>query len=356
MSLDEIRKDIDEVDKKILQFLNKRAELAKRIGKLKAEHGTDFYIPHREKKIIAGLIKNNDGKLPSSSIESIYREILNACRSLESRLKVAYLGPEATFTHQAALKNFGTGTHYIPQKSIADVFNEVEKKRVDYGIVPIENSTEGIINHTLDMFIGSDLLICAEVGMQVEHCLLSNSEDIKQIRKIFSHSQALVQCRNWLEENIPNVEIVETSSTAEAAKCAVQENGSAAIASKAAAMLYNLEIIAERIEDSKENYTRFLVIGRNSAKMSGRGHDKTSVMISIKDRVGALHDILMAFKANKINLTKIESRPTKKRVWEYIFFIDFLGHVSEKRVEKALSQLSKNCTFVKVLGSYPRAE
>jgi chorismate mutase/prephenate dehydratase len=307
-----------------------------------------------EKKIISRVIKNNPGPLSSAALESVYREVLNACRSLESRLTVAYFGPEATFTHQAALKNFGSLASYVPFKSIADVFTEVEKHRVDYGVVPIENSTEGVVNHTLDMFIEADLVICAEISMPIEQCLLSRSGDKKTIRKVYSHPHALPQCRNWLEANLPGVAVIEISSTAEAAKKAAGEPSAAAIASRAAATLYNLEIVARGIEDNRENYTRFLVIGRNPAERSGQ--DKTSVLFSIKDKVGALHDILMSFKSCGINLTKIESRPTKKRAWEYIFFVDFLGHISETKVQTALRQLARHSVFVKVLGSYPRAD
>jgi chorismate mutase / prephenate dehydratase len=354
MSINFFRKKIDKLDGAILNLLNRRADIVKKIGRLKMKTGQDFYIPHREKKIIAGLIKNNKGPLPNDSIEYIFREILNASRSLESRIRVSYFGPEATFTHQAALKNFGSGAQYLPVKSITDVFLEVEKDRADYGVVPIENSTEGIVNHTLDMFLESDLLICAEISMQIEENLLSKSGNIKDIKKVYSYTQPLAQCRRWLEKNLPGIPIEEVSSTSEAAKLASLDKSIGAVASKAAAALYNLEIIAKGIEDNKENYTRFYVIGKNMAQRSG--HDKTSLMFAIKDKVGALHDVLMTFKRNKINLTKIESRPSKKKVWEYIFFVDFNGHSSEKRVSTALNQLSRSCMFVKLLGSYPKAE
>ena len=352
--LESLRRKIDLQDSNILKSISSRAELVKSIGALKTRTGQDFYVPHREKKIIARLIANNKGPLGSFAVESIFREILNACRSLESRIKVAYLGPEATFTHQAALKNFGAGAQYLTAKTISDVFTEVEKGRADYGVVPIENSTEGIINHTLDMFIESDLVVCAELSLQIEECLLSRSVNKKDIKKIYSHPSPLGQCRNWLEENFPGVPVVETSSTVAAAKKASEEKGAAAIGPRAAAALYDLELLAAGIEDSKENYTRFLVIGHQPADISGQ--DKTSIMFSIKDRVGALQDMLIPFKRNKISLTKIESRPTKKKAWEYIFFIDCLGHISEKKVQKAISELERHCMFLKVLGSYPRAD
>ncbi len=292
--------------------------------------------------------------LAPEALEGIYREIVNACRALESRLHIVYFGPEATFTHQAALKNFGAGAAYAPAQTIRDVFTEVEKNRADYGVIPVENSTEGIVNHTLDMFIESDLSICTEISMAIELCLLARSGRSEDVKRVCSHPQPLGQSRNWLEKNLPGIPVLEMPSTAEAAKRAAREKGTAAVASSTAAQLYDLEVVARGIEDTRENYTRFFVIGKKSAGRSG--HDKTSIMFSVKDRVGALHDMLMPFKKAKINLTKIESRPTKKKAWEYIFFIDFLGHVSETRIQNALRELGKNCAFLKVLGSYPKAE
>ena len=352
MNLKKLRKQIDLSDDKILDMLNKRARIAKQIGKLKSENGNSIYSPDREKIIISRLALKSKGPLKKAYIEPIFREIVNACRSLERPMQVAYLGPEATFTHQAAIKNFGTANHFIPVKSIADVFTEVEKDRADYGIVPVENTTEGMVNHTLDMFIESDLVICAELSMPIEHCLLSRGKSTKGVKKIFSHWQVLAQCRNWLEENLPGVPTKEVLSTAQASKLTCAEKGTAAIASNAASVLYKLNIIEKGIEDNKENYTRFLVVGKTASKKSG--HDKTSIMFSVKDRVGALHDMLIPFKKRKISLTKIESRPTKKKAWEYIFFIDFLGHINDKEVQEAISELSGSCPFVKILGSYPK--
>ena len=354
MDINDLRKKIDALDKDILDLLNSRASLAKDIGKLKGRTGSDFYVPNREKKIILELARKNKGPLPTSAVSSVYREIFNVCRSLESRLNIAYFGPEGTFTHQAARKNFGATSLYVASKSIPDVFTEVEKDRVDYGVVPIENSTEGIVNHTLDMFIESDLIISSEISMQIEECLLSVSGRKKDVKKVYSFPTAIAQCRNWLEDNLPGAQVIEVSSTSEAARRAAKEKDAAAIASEAAAALYGLDIVEKGIEDTKENYTRFLVIGKKEAGASG--HDKTSILFSVKDKVGVLHDMLVPFKKYKINLTKIESRPTKKRAWEYIFFRDFLGHSSETRIKKALSELSRHCMFMKILGSYPRAE
>ena len=352
--IDRLRKRIDAVDTKLLGLINSRARLVKGIGRIKSAAGQDFYVPHREKKVLAGLAAKNTGPLASFAVQSIFREIMSVCRALESRIKIAYLGPEATFTHQAALKNFGAAADYVPVKSIGDVFTEVQKGRADYGVVPIENTTDGAVYYTLDMFSESDLVVCAEFSMRIEECLLSKNADRKTVRKIYSIASALGQCRNWLEANFPGVPIHETLSTVAAAKRASEENGAAAIGPRAAAALYGLEIISAGIEDSKENYTRFLVIGHTPADRSGQ--DKTSIMVSLKDRIGALHDLLVPFRRNGLSLTKIESRPTKKKAWEYLFFIDFTGHVSENKVQNALKELGKSCAFIKVLGSYPKED
>jgi chorismate mutase / prephenate dehydratase len=348
------RRKIDALDANILELLSVRARLAQGIGRSKTERGEEFYSPHREKEVLGRIVSGNPGPLRGEEVENIFREILHSCRSLQARLKVAYFGPEASFTHQAALKNFGKYTDYIPAKAISDVFQEVEQGRADYGVVPIENSTEGAINYTLDMFLESDIKICAEMNMRIHECLLSRSKNAGAVRKIYSFPPALAQCRNWLETNMPGVAIADAASTAEAAKTAGKDRSSAAIASKLAGELYGLSVIAENIEDVKENYTRFLVIGHKCAEKSRC--DKTSVMFSVKDRIGALHDMLVPFRKFNINLTKIESRPTKKKLWEYMFFVDFSGHINDKRVRKALALLEKQCVFLKVLGSYPQAE
>jgi chorismate mutase/prephenate dehydratase len=257
----------------------------------------------------------------------------------------------------AALRCFGPQAQLFPVRSIADVFAEVEKGRADFGVVPIENSTEGIVNHTLDMFIESSLSICAELELPIWHCLLGRGADSKKrgaARTLFSHYQALAQCRQWIEANLPGVRIVESASTAEAARLASQTPHALAIASELAADLYGLDVLEFRIEDAANNFTRFLVVGTTEPARTGR--DKTSILFSIKDRVGALHDILVPFKKYDLNMTKIESRPTRQRAWEYIFFVDFGGHRSETRTQKALQLLERSCTFLKILGSYPRSE
>jgi len=354
MKIEKLRSAIDVLDQKLLNLLADRTALAKEIGKIKHSSGHQIYAPQRERNIIINMINKSRGKLAPAVVESVFREIIHACRAMEDKIKVAYFGPEATFTHQAAIKNFGIGAQYMPKKYINEVFMEVEKGRADYGVVPIENSTEGMVSHTLDMFLESDARICAEISLQVEECLLCLTGKKSDIKKIYSHPQPLGQCKNWLQANMPNVGLIELSSTAEAAKAASLDKNAGAIASEAAALLYGLQLCQKGIEDGKENITRFLVIGKNSIDRSG--YDKTSIMLSIKDRVGALYDILLSFKKYKINLTKIESRPTRKKAWEYIFFIDFIGHISDPNIAKALKEIEANCGFVKVLGSYPRAD
>jgi chorismate mutase/prephenate dehydratase len=354
MDLKSLREKIDKIDDQILKLLNQRTRAVREIAKLKEKARQEFYAPHREKKIVERLLKKNKGPLPQEALREIFQEILNASRSIQKKIKVAYLGPEATFTHLAAVKNFGKYATFIPVKSIADVFSEVEKGRSDYGVVPIENSTEGVVNHTLDMFVTSELKICSELLLEISHNLLSKTGKLREIKRIYSHPQAIAQSRNWIEDNLPNAELVETSSTAQAAEMAEKDSEGAAIASSLAASLYDLKIIAERIEDNVQNFTRFLVIGKSFPGKSGQ--DKTSILFSIKDRVGALHDMLIPFRENNINLTKIESRPTKLRAWEYIFFVDFVGHVEDENVKKALQQLERECLLLKILGSYPRSE
>jgi len=354
--LKELRKKIDNIDNKILKYLNKRALIAKQIAKIKLQGKKNIFSPEREHIIISNLIKNNKGPLTNKDIKNIFTEILHSCRGLQRKIKVAYLGPEITFTHLAAMKLFGSSAEYIPAKSIADVFEEVEKGYAEYGVVPIENSQEGVITYTLDMFVESNLKICAEIYTTVTHALISKGNDISKIKYVYSHPQALAQCRNWLEKHLPHAKKIETSSTAEAAMRILHQKHNksiAAIAAVEAAKYYNLNILAEKIEDTRDNITRFLVIGHDFPQPSG--NDKTSIMFSVRDRVGALHDSLVPFKKHHINLTKIESRPSKRKPWEYIFFADFTGHVSKQNVKRALAELKEQCLTLKILGSYPKA-
>jgi chorismate mutase/prephenate dehydratase len=352
-NLEELRKKINNIDDEILSLLNKRAEIVLKIGKVKKAQQLSSFYPEREREILNRLSKQNKGLFPQKALISVYNEILSACRALEAPLQIAYLGPEATFTHLAAKEKFGSSVEFIPVNSISDVFTEVEKRRADFGVVPIESSTEGIVTHTLDMFIDSELNICSEILIPVTHNLLSNSK-LNEIKRVYYHPQSYAQSRTWLENNLHNVEYVEVYSTAEAARRASKEKYSAAIASELAANIYNLKIIKRRIEDRQENITRFLVIGFDTNPPTG--NDKTSILFSIKDRVGALYDMLAPFARHNINLTKIESRPTKTQLWEYVFFLDLQGHQDDKEVKQALSELKELCIYLKILGSYPVGE
>ena len=297
--------------------------------------------------------QRNPGPLTNESLRAIYREIMSSALVLQKSLTVAYLGPEATFTHQAAIRRFGASLRYSPMKTITDVFTEVSKHRADYGVVPVENSTEGVVTHTLDMFVDSDLQIVAQIVLPVQHCLLADCPR-SQIRKLYAHPQALGQCRAWVQANLPRVEIIETSSNARSAELAAKEKRAAAIAGLLAAERYDVPVLDYDIQDSVVNVTRFLVLGRQCSPPTGK--DRTSLLISITDKVGALHRALACFRRFRINMTKIESRPSKRKAWEYFFFIDCDGHVSDRRVAKAIAQLEEQCNFVKVLGSYPNTE
>ena len=348
--LSELRKNINGIDKKIITLLNNRASAAKVIGKLKKEAGVSIYTPEREVEIYENIIKENKGPLPDKALFAVYREIMSGSLGLEKKLKIAYLGPEATFTHQAGIKKFGSNIEYYACPTITDVFRDVEAERSDYGVVPVENSTEGMISHTLDMFINSDLKICSEIMLEISHNLLGKC-NIKSVKKIYSKQEVFGQCRLWLEINMRGIALTEVSSTSKAAEIASQEKNSAAIASMLAAKKYRLNVIAKDIEDNPNNVTRFLVIGEAIPRPTKK--DKTSIMFSVKDKVGALHDILVPFKKYRINLTKIESRPSKRKTWEYYFFVDMTGHCENQNVKKALNELEKHCSFLKILGSYP---
>ena len=353
MSLNKLRKHIDSIDKKITELLNARAKVILNVGKLKERKGSSVYSPEREKQVLDGLALRNKGPLSKEALRAIYREIMSSSLSLEKPLKAAYLGPEASFSNLAALKKFGSQIAYIACDSISSVFLEVEKGTADYGVVPIENSIEGAVSYTLDMFMDSDLKICAQMMLDVTQNLLAVCAKDK-IKRIFSNPNVIGQCRIWLRENLPNAEIIEVSSTTRAAQIAKTKKFGACIASLLAAKVYKLRVIAQAIEDSPHNITRFLVIGKTTAKQTG--HDKTSVLFSIKDNVGALHDMLVPFKKYGINLTKIESRPSKKKAWDYYFFVDLQGHQDNPEVKRALKELENKCKFLKILGSYPAGE
>lgn len=353
-TLNELRRDIDAVDDRMLELLNQRAALVIAVGKLKAGEKRDFHVPSREREIYERLTEHNQGPFPNEALRSVFREIISASLALEAPMKVAFFGPKATFTHLATLHQFGLSAELVPQKSIPAVFEEVEKGRALYGVVPVENSTEGMVSHTLDMFMESDLKINAEVMLEIHHFLLSRTGRLEDVKKVYSHPQPIAQCRNWLAENLPNVPIVDVASTAVAAQIVSEDYSAAAIASELAGSMYDLKVVRERIEDQVNNFTRFLVIGKKFAEKSG--DDKTSLMFSVKDEVGILYRMLEPFAKRGINLSKIESRPLKKKAWEYIFFLDLMGHISELLIDEAVQELKECCQFVKVLGSYPKAK
>src|SRR5438034_824457 len=353
MSIPEHRKAIDKLDAKIVKLLNERTRHVLEIGVIKLKAGEEIYAPHRELAVLQRLGRLNPGPITNESLRAIYREIMSSALSLQKTMRITYLGPEATFTQQAAIRRFGSSLRYQPQKTITDVFNEVSKNRADYGVVPIENSTEGVVTHTLDMFVDSDLKIVSQIVLPVQHCLLSRCRRV-QIKKLFAHPQALAQCRAWVQNHLPRAEIIETSSNARSAEFAAREKESAAIAGVLAAEKYDLPVLEYDIQDNAANATRFLVLGRQCSPPTGK--DRTSLMFSIVDQVGALYRALAPFRRYRLNMTKIESRPSKRKVWEYFFFVDCDGHRSARKVDNAIALPHEQCSFVKVLGSYPNSE
>ena len=355
--LESLRKQIDDLDQNLQDLINRRAELAGEVARVKQREGKDsafFYRPEREAQILRRIRERNRGPLDSESMTRLFREIMSACLALEQPTRVAFLGPEGTFTQQAALKHFGHAVESVPLGAIDEVFREVEAGAAHYGVVPVENSTEGVINHTLDSFMDSSLRICGEVELRIHHHLMVGpSTQEGQITRIYSHQQTLAQCRKWLDAEMPMAERVAVSSNAQAAKRLMSEWNAAAIAGEVAAELYDLRIIKRNVEDRPDNTTRFLVVGRQDVPPSG--HDKTSILVSMKDRPGALYAILQPFREEGISLTRIESRPSRSATWSYVFFIDFEGHQEDKTVARALSRLGSEAQELRVLGSYPRA-
>lgn len=352
-TIQELRSRIDDIDDSILRLLNERSKVVLEVGRLKSGNNLDFHVPGRERQIYDRLLGQNPGPFPNDALKSVFREIISACLALESPMKVAFLGPKATFSHLATMQQFGLSAELVPQKSIPAVFEEVEKGKALYGVVPVENSTEGVVSHTLDMFVESGLQITAEIMFEVHHDLLSRTGRMEDIKKVYSHPQPIAQCRQWLENNLPGVPMVDVASTAVAAQIVSDDYNAAAIASELAGSLYDLKVVRSRIEDQVNNFTRFLVVARKGCERSG--NDKTSVLFSVKDEPGILCRMLDPFAKRGINLSKIESRPFKKKAWEYIFFLDLFGHVSDPDVAAALDELKQCCQFIKILGSYPRS-
>jgi chorismate mutase/prephenate dehydratase len=352
--LPELRAAIDAVDDKLLELLNERASLVKEVGELKQSRNQPIFVPHREQQIVERLQSHNAGPFPSDAIRPVFSEIISACLSLEQTLRVAFLGPEATFTHMAARARFGLSARYVPAATIGGVFAEVDKGLAELGVVPIENSTDGVVNSTLDVFMDSDLVISSEIVIQVSQCLLTRSGTLDNVQKVYSHPQALGQCRGWLSASLPKAALIEVASTALAARLAKDDPVAAAVASELAGHLYDLKIAKAKINDEVRNVTRFLVIGHKPAARSGR--DKTSLMLSVKDQPGILYKVLGPLAQAGINLTRIESRPSRKKIWDYVFFVDLDGHIDDAEVAAAVEALKGACEAVKVLGSYPRYE
>ena len=358
-ALQNLRDQIDDIDGQLLNLFNQRASCAVEVAKVKRAASDDpsavinFFRPDREAQVIKRVKSLNQGPLSDDEVGRLIREVMSACLALEQPLKIAYLGPEGTFTQSAALKHFGNSVTTVPMSSIPDVFNSVESGHADYGLVPVENSTEGVISHTLDMFIDSNLKVCGEVEMRIHHHLANLTQDVTQIRHIYSHQQSFAQCRRWLDQNFPGIERIPVSSNAEAARLARQEPGAAAICGLPAVEIFGLSICFENIEDLSDNTTRFVIIGNQVVAPSG--NDKTSMLISTKNYPGALLGLLQPLADNKISMNKIESRPAPDRKWEYIFFIDVDGHQQTENVRKTLIQLEAQSALFKILGSYPKA-
>lgn len=345
-------KYVDSVDLKIVELLNERVQHASEIGKIKHANGADYYDPTREAQVMAKVTGLNAGPMANATLKAVYREVISGSIALEKKLVIAYLGPETTFTHQAAILNFGVSLDHRAMKTIPDVFAEVESGAADYGVIPIENSTDGAVFHSMDMLVESDLKICSQVYLPIVHCLISQSP-LSEIKEVRSKDQALGQCREWLQAHLHGVPQIDVVSTADAVRTASERPEVAAVASALSAQHYGVKVQAYGIQDRDDNVTRFLVVGKTHAKPLGDGLDKTSLVISINDKPGALETVLHAFAARGINLNKIESRPSRKKAWDYIFFIDLVGHYEDPIVRDALDELTQHCHFVKWLGSYP---
>ena len=356
--IDSIRDRIDDIDRRIHDLLNERAQFAQQVGKSKRSEGlstADFYKPEREAQVLRQALERNKGPLRNEEIARLFREIMSACLAQQEPLKVAFLGPEGTFSQQAVLKHFGHSVRALPLTSIGEVFEEVQAAHADFGIVPIENSTEGTVNNTLDMFLSSPLKICGEVELRIHQHVMGRMHGLEKIVRVCSHQQSLAQCRQWLDEYLPNAERVPVSSNAEAARRARDEDGTAAIAGQAAAEIYGLNIIVPEIEDTPDNSTRFLVIGRKL--FSASGNDKTTLLVSAGNTQspGALHRLLGPLAEHGISMTRIESRPSRRGKWDYGFFIDVVGHAEQHPLSTALAQLKEQTSLFRVLGSYPCA-
>ncbi|HYQ90922.1 MAG TPA: prephenate dehydratase [Candidatus Competibacteraceae bacterium] len=349
-----IRLRIDTLDVQIQELIAARARCAQEVAAVKRTLGdsSNFYRPEREAQVLRQVIGRNRGPLSDEVIARLFREIMSACLALEEPLTIAFLGPEGTFTQAAALKHFGSGVRTTSLRAIDEVFREVEAGSADYGVVPVENSTEGVVNHTLDMFLQSPLKICGEVQLRIHHHLIGFIDDIRAIQRVYSHQQSFAQCREWLDLNLPQAQRVAVSSNAEAARLARAEPGCAAIAGQCAADIYQLSVMVANIEDDPNNTTRFLIIGTRPVPPSGE--DKTALLISSPNRPGALASLLEPIARHGLSMTRIESRPSRRGMWDYVFFIDLEGHAEDAAVAQALEELRQRASLCKLLGSYPR--
>lgn len=352
--LEELRRQIDETDRKILDLLNQRQTLSHEIGKFKKNNGVDRFDPGREREILDRLNTLNQGPLIPMAVRRIYREIFSASRAAQTPISVGYLGPEATFSHEAALSQFGRSAELLAQPSLKEVFRGVDRERFTYGVVPVENSSQGGVGETLDLFLEYDLKVCLEIRLQISHNLMSKARTLRDVKKIYSHPQVFSQCAQWLAANLPGVPLIESSSTSAAAREAAKDDNSAAIAGSIAADIYDLDMLVRAIEDSEQNVTRFLVLSHSPGPRTGR--DKTSLILSVKDEPGALFNLLKPLANGAINMTKIESRPMKDQAWRYVFFIDIEGHLDDAEVQATLEETKNRSQWLKILGSYPRVD
>ncbi len=351
MSLMELRKRIDEIDGQIVRLINQRAQVVCDVGRLKAEGKANIFAPAREQAVYSRVMEASEGPMEPQALRAIFREIMSGCIALGEPLTIAYLGPAGTFTHWAARSRFGDSVRYVPVPSMDAVFTEVERKRANYGVVPVENSTEGGIRETLARFLDSPLRVCAEIIYEIHHCLMARCP-IEEVGKIYSKGTVFAQTRGWLKNNLPNAELVDVASTGQGAEMAAAENGAAAIGHGSLAAAYGLVPLTANIEDLAHNVTRFFVLGHHISRPTGK--DKTSILCSVKDKAGALHDLLMPFKNSEISMTFIESFPSPKTAWQYHFFIDFVGHPEDEASRRALEHMEQQCESFTILGAFPR--
>jgi len=356
MNLEPIRKKIDALDTELVTIINRRLALAQEIGRIKREKGGAIYAPEREDAVLRKVVARNQGPVPNEALCAIYRELMSAAIALEKPLAIAYLGPEASNTHAAAMKKFGASVDYRPLSNVADIFTEVERGEADYAVIPIENSTEGSVREALDSFVESDLKVVAQLYVEINHALISN-EPLEKITTVYSKDQALAQCRHWLQRHLPQARLVAAASTSRAVQIAAEEPGAAAVAGELAAQFYGVPVLDRRIQDKADNTTRFFIIGQKPAGPVGGGKDISSFLISLGDgaaaQSGSLLKMLMPLAERGINLSKIESRPSKTRPWNYYFFLDVSGHYDDPLMQAALAELRRFCPLVKWLGSYP---